>query len=471
MASDSVHELNERIEAALRPLGVFDVHEHLFSSRQRRQRAPDLFDWIGSSYLWADLVSAGMDRGLLGSDLSRDRKWEALEQYLAAVRHTGYMEVCRHAWRDLCGMKGRHLDQYNWRDIDAAIRAHNDCDSFNEDLLVRRCGMKHILVDYQVGGTAVYFFAQREEPDWYDYLRRSRPSISDRCIADRTIVRELDLPSEDRVVKIDSLLYGWLPQAGAENLQLLGADTAHARTPDQYATLTESLVRRCADSGAVGLKSAHNCCRMPQFGPVMIDRVQEALRLPPASLSREHVVAFENFAFREVARQAGRHRLPLQIHTGTTYGPSGLSSAHAGGAHRFADLIQQNPDTTFVLMHANWPNWGEVEQMAKRYPNVMLDLAWSVMLAPVEAVRMLESMLTSVPLSKLLWGGDCCYAEESYGAYLQFRRVLSCACARLVAADILTPQEATQAAVQILHRNGTTLYFPGQPLGDAPELR
>jgi hypothetical protein len=459
MAENSAHDVNEMIGAALRAAGVVDVHEHLFSARQRQQRAPGLFDWIGSSYLWADLVSAGMERGLLGrGDLSRDQKWEALQPYLAAVRHTGYMEVCRYAWRDLCDMNARHLDESNWRDVDAAIRGHNECASFKEDVLVRRCGMAHVLVDYQVGGTAVYFFAQRDELDWYQYLLRIRPSLSDRFIAERTIVRDMDLPCQRRVVKIDSLLYGWLPQANDENQRLLGAETARARTLERYAALVESVVGRCAESGAVGLKSAHNCCRSPELGPVNHELTQETLHLPAASLSRDHIVAFENFVFQEVVRQAGRHALPLQIHTGTTYGPSGLSSAHAGGAHRFADLIQQNPATAFVLMHGSWPNWGEVEQMAKRYPNVVLDLSWSVMLAPAEAIRMLESMVTSVPLTKLLWGGDCCYVEESYGAYVQFRRVLGSALARLVSSDTLSPEEAAHAAVRILGRNARRIY-------------
>jgi predicted TIM-barrel fold metal-dependent hydrolase len=456
-------ELEKQIETQVGKFGLCDVHEHLVSSRQRAEKDPDFFQWVASSFLWADLVSAGLDRDVLGrKDLDGERKWSALAKVLPAVRHTGYMEVCRLAWQDLCGMNGRHLDHANWKQIDEAIRAHNRSETFKKEVLVERCGMRAIMVDYQVGGTAVHFFSQRDEPDWIQYLLKIRPGLSDAFIAERNVIREMDLPCQRRVVKIDSLLYGWLPQTEAENAVLLSAETAAARTLDHYSELIASVIRRCADSGAVGIKSAHSCCRGIEFGPVDMRLAQEALRLPATSLTREHVISFENYVFQEIVHQAGLHQLPFQIHTGTTYGPTGLNSARAGMADRFGYLVQRHPQTEFVLMHASWPYWGEIEQMAKRFPNVALDLAWSAMLGPVEAVRMIASLITSVPTSKIMWGGDCYFAEESYGAYRQFRRVLARALSELVNADSLCEKESVEVAVQILCRNVGDIYHQAQ---------
>ena len=89
------------------------------------------------------------------------------------------------------------------------------------------------------------------------------------------------------------------------------------------------------------------------------------------------------------------------------------------------------------------------------------NLAWSIMLSPVEATRMLESLLTSVPLSKIRWGGDCYYAEESYGAYRQFRRVLSQALTALVATDRMTSREAVDGAAVVLCSIPSLYQCPG----------
>ncbi len=447
------------IDDAIQRHGLLDVHEHLLGRDQRREKNPDLFDWIGSSYLWADLVSAGLNPAKLADrSAGWDARWSELVRVLPAVAHTGYMEVCRHAWRDLCGMTSRHLDRSSAINVDAAIRAHNEDMSFSENVLKGSCGARSILVDYQVGGTAVYFFGQREELDWYRYLLRVRPDLPNELIDRNTIVRTIDLKFLHPVVKIDSLFYGWLPQAAAENHRLLGVDTATARDLDAYRAIIADAVRRAHTAGAVGLKTAHNCCRSPVLGPVDEQLAETVLERPVQRLAPEALIAFENFVMHEVARQAAAVDLPLQVHTGTTYGPGGLSSARAGAADLLADFVQEHRETTFVLMHASWPYWGELEQMAKRYPNVYLDLSWAFMLAPVESVRMMESMFTAVPSSKFLWGGDCYYVEESYGALVQAKAVVARALSGLVSVGRLEEAEAVDLADRLFCTNGRGVF-------------
>jgi uncharacterized protein len=449
----------KRIDEAVTRAGVCDVHEHLLGRAQRAERDPGLLDWIGSSYLWADLISAGLDPSAFADkELTAEARWSELERVLPAVRHTGYMEVCRHGWRDLCGMEGPHLCTANWHGVDRALRANNRDMGFSGAVLSDRCAIKHLLVDYQVGGTAVHFFGQRQALDWYEYLIKVRPTLSDASVAEHTVVRELDLDLCRPVVKIDSLFYGWLPQTAAENHGLLACDTAAARSLDAYSDLISQTIDRLQRGGAVGLKTAHNCCRSPVLGPVDRTAAEAVLKSPASSVCREQIIAFENFVMHEVAVNAARHHLPLQVHTGTTYGPSGLSSARAGGAELFADLVQAHPGTTFVLMHASWPDWGRIEQMAKRYPNVVLDFSWAIMLGPREARRMFQSMFTSVPGNKLIWGGDCYYVEESYGALRQAKRVVSEALADLAEDDVLGEQEAVELAVGLFCTNGPRIY-------------
>lgn len=458
-STEDITRIEESVSSALGHHGVFDVHEHLLGREQRRERNPDLFMWIAESYLWGDLVSAGMDPGMLGDQrLSSAQKWDRLNSLLPGLVHTGYMEVCRRAWQDLCAMKATDLNSSNWQTIDAAIREHTQRPGYTEDVLVQRCGMRHVLVDCLVGGTLAYFCAQQQERGWNDYLCKIRPQIADSTILQYTKQRVTDRDYLHRVVKLDSLMWGWLPETAAENEQLLGVDTRTCRSLDAYATLIESTIEGLVRQGVVGLKSTASTWRALRFECGSESLAAELLRLPVERLESEHITAFEDFVFHRIVAGAGKYGLPLQIHTGTSYGLGGRASTRAGAADQLADLVQGYQDTVFVLMHGSWPYWGEIEQMAKRFPNVYLDLSWCAMVSPVETQRMLLSMLTSLPIKKLVWGADCVYVEESYGAMCQMRRVLVSVLAELMSHGAIGESEAVDIAVDILCRNGVRLY-------------
>ena len=449
----------EKLNSAIERIGVFDVHEHLLGRNQRQERDPDLFEWIAESYLWGDLVAAGMDPSVLSDQniLPQD-KWVALKKYLPAVKHSGYMEVCRYAFCDLFGMTGSDLNDENWQRVDDAVRKNNNDKALTEDILVEKCSMRHVLVDCQVGGTLNYFCTQNAERDWYKYLLNIRPGLSDDLIEKYTKVRETHAEYLHRVVKADSLMWGWLKQSAFENLKLVGVDISSSENLDTCTNLIDSAIQNLAKTGAVGLKSTMSTWRSHELPEVDPEIAEEALVKSVSDLTPENLKAFENFAFEQIVKAAGKYNLPLQIHTGTGFGPGGRASCRKGAADHLADIVQKYDQTTFVLMHASWPYWGEIEQMAKRFPNVILDLSWTIMSSPVEATRMLESLFTSVPVSKLLWGGDCVYVEESYGVLIQAKRVVSAALSNLVMKGMLDIDEAVELALKLFCTNGLTVY-------------
>ena len=71
---------------------------------------------------------------------------------------------------------------------------------------------------------------------------------------------------------------------------------------------------------------------------------------------------------------------------------------------------------------------------------------------------MLTSMVTSIPTSKWLWGGDCYYVEESDGALRQAQRVVTAALADLVIDGELAESEAIDLAVGLFCLNGLQIY-------------
>ena len=180
------------------------------------------------------------------------------------------------------------------------------------------------------GGTLNYFCCQRETIDWYEYLRTVRPKLSDSLIDEYTKVRQTDLDYLHRVVKADSLLWGFLPQAAAENLRLVGVDTSSARSLDAYEELIDQAIKKIAQDGAVGLKSTASTWRTLSFPSPDLQLAEAAIETPIETLPRESIVAFENFAFGKIMESAGRYGLPVQIHTGTGYGPGGTGGLSTG---------------------------------------------------------------------------------------------------------------------------------------------
>ena len=211
--------------------------------------------------------------------------------------------------------------------------------------------------------------------------------------------------------------------------------------------------------GIIGLKSTVSSWRSLEFGSSTHSSVNDALSHSAGSLERSTIVEFEDFVFLKIVEGAGTYGLPLQIHTGTSYGPGGRASTRRGSVDHLADIVQQYPQTRFVMMHASWPYWGEIEQLAKRFPNVYLDLSWAIMMSPEESRRMLASMFTSVPVHKFIWGGDCVYVEETYGVFIQACEIVCTALYDLVERKYLSTAEAVEVAVRVFCTNGVNLYF------------
>jgi hypothetical protein len=119
-ASRSPAETRERIREKVSGTLLVDTHEHLIEESDRLQgtRHPRVRcdDWafLLSHYLDSDLVVAGMPSDVAGRFFSPEvdpvRKWELLEPYWTAVRHTGYGQVVRLACRELYGVKDLSAD-------------------------------------------------------------------------------------------------------------------------------------------------------------------------------------------------------------------------------------------------------------------------------------------------------------------------------------------------------------------------
>ena len=455
-------DLLDNINRAVANEGVFDAHNHLFSQKQRIERGTDLFSSIAEHYIRADLASAGMNIEILQDHkLSKDKKWAVLREYLPMVRHTGSMETLKYGWQHLCGMNNSYLDDSNWREVDTNILKNTHNEYFTDDTLNSNCNIEKVVIDRHVGGSSAYFFSQNAVMDWYDYVLGILPEKTPEFLSNYTVERETNREYLLRSIKIDSLLLGFLPCVKPEIKRLLHVDAVKVKTLDEYMDLVDQAIMKASEMKAVALKLAMASSRSLKlnYSKPDIKSAKLVFTSPIEQLAPGHIKAFEAVVLRKIIKSAGNYSLPIQIHTGPCVVRQGLASVRGASADHMAPLIQEFPETMFVIFHAGWPYWGEAEQLSRRFHNVILDLSWCTVLSPVESIRMLESMFTVVPSNKFTWGADMMHVEHTYGSLIQAKRVVVQALINLITADVLSADEAIELSVKVFCKNAPSIYL------------
>ena len=130
--------------------------------------------------------------------------------------------------------------------------------------------------------------------------------------------------------------------------------------------------------------------------------------------------------------------------------------------HHVADavpLVQAHPRTTFVMMHAAWPQQEQLLSVAKHLPNVVVDLCWAWSLAPRSTTDFVQRFLTTVPASKLLcFGGDTMVVETVVGHAALARRGLATALDGLVRDGWLSVDGALDLVPQLMRGNAQRVF-------------
>lgn len=153
---------------------------------------------------------------------------------------------------------------------------------------------------------------------------------------------------------------------------------------------------------------------------------------------------------------AGAYDVPVQFHTGF-----GDPDAHPAQVDPtlLADCIDAHPDTTIVLLHGGYPYVGEAGYVCATYPNVMMDLSLAIPFAQHGAERILATALELVPTTKLCYASDGFLAPELYVmANERFRTALGSCLTTFIDRGMMTENEATTAARQILRENALERY-------------
>lgn len=363
----------------------------------------DLDRLIGGTYLqWAG-ITPGNSR-------------KSREDYLKKIRFKSYFVWLQKAIQQLYHME-EELTADNWDMVSGRIRAAHRERDYHIRLLERECNYKKILV----------------ETYWDPGSDNGRPDIFRPAF------------------RIDSFLYGYA--RGKHDFDGICPEI-YGELPDNmddYLDWVRRQILRKKQRGCVALKSAAAYDRGLNFSEVSREKAERVFLLKDPEKTAEDIENFQNYIFWRICEMAAELSLPLQCHTGTGQltgtRPIELNS-----------LIRRNPDTKFALLHCGYPWTDDIIAMVHEYPNVYPDMCWMPILSYTDAIRSLHELIEASTADKLCWGCDTWTAEDSFGALLAFRFVLSRVLEEKISDGYLSLSGAKEIIDNIMLHNAKELY-------------
>jgi len=422
-------DLRRRLATAIGRIPLFDTHEHFVDERTRLAQAgtPHGASGILSylHYVDCDLVSAGLPAELRPeSRASSGEKREAFLRFWPAVAHTGYGRAFRIMASDLWG-----VDR-----IDAGTFATLDRNA-----------------------------AAFPKPGYYRTLLRERANIARSCrVVWSGSPTYCDLDYLHPVPQFDH----FATVASRAHLRALEAETGRSihALADLVAALEASFDRRAAE-GMIGAKiflAYKRTIRFEQVAAADAERIfyraTQAHGDTPVGFAEAKPL--QDYIVHRIIEQAMERGLPIQIHTG--FQNDNANFVENTRPTHLTNAVMAYPRGKFVLLHCGWPYADEAVAMAKTFPNVWPDMAFTYIVGPGSAGRLLGDLIDSVPSNKILgFGGDYNFAEGAYAHARIARETIAGVLATRVEAGDIEEDDAVALARRIMHDNGARLFgFP-----------
>jgi hypothetical protein len=159
----------------------------------------------------------------------------------------------------------------------------------------------------------------------------------------------------------------------------------------------------------------------------------------------------------DAAEEVRRLDVPLQVHCGlgdadsdlAETSPLGLRPLLGGGRHAGLRV---------VLLHC-YPYHREAAYLCAVHADVHMDISLALPQAGLDGGRAMGEVLGLCPWTKLLYATDATALPEAYLVAAQrHREALADALAELVAAAVLSADEAVEAGRRVLAGNAASLY-------------
>lgn len=149
----------------------------------------------------------------------------------------------------------------------------------------------------------------------------------------------------------------------------------------------------------------------------------------------------------------------VHVHTGCTGNPNDLQTST--DPYVLAPLMRDSrfADANIVLLHCNPPDFGHAAWLTHSYPNVWIDIGWSLPWLALNIDHILEEILSIAPHSKIMIGsGQHNHAEMVWAASRIVKAALTRVLTSKVNASLLCEAQAQEIGEQLLYKNAARLY-------------
>ena len=233
---------------------------------------------------------------------------------------------------------------------------------------------------------------------------------------------------------------------------------------DDYLEAFEAFLQKCLSFGIVCFKDHSAYRRSIAFeNPTKADAEKAfnaIISNPRDVFGDDRVRVLDDWLFHYFLRQAAKHHLPVQIHTGTVSRVRN-NIANTNAVH-LIPVLELHQDVQFDLFHGNWPYMDEYLFIGKNYPNVTLNLCWLHCIDPAYSVELMKRAVMTVPHSKLFaFGGDCRNIELIIGYLTMAKDNAACALSDLVESGWLNMDEAKEILAAWFYNNPNDFYRLG----------
>ena len=239
---------------------------------------------------------------------------------------------------------------------------------------------------------------------------------------------------------------------------------------DAYtSTVVRPMLERWRAGGAVGIKLEAAYLRPLDFD----DPDSAAARAVYARYAAGGVPThaeyktLQDYLVRVVAREAGRLKLAMQIHTLETFG--GFYGSAGAAPHLLEPLVNDSTlrPTKFVVVHGGWPLVGQTQGLISK-PNVYADISMmDILLPPSQLAPVLRQWLNEWP-DKVLFGSDAFdggleqgWEQVAWVGATTARRALAIALTGMMRDGEITRARAEELARMVMRENAMAAYDLG----------
>jgi len=255
-------------------------------------------------------------------------------------------------------------------------------------------------------------------------------------------------------LRIDKFLYGYHPdQVAPDDIYPWKHYGFEGGSLDDYvALMRETIIQRHASGLVAALKCAEAYNRGLDLGEDDRAAAEAAFGRRPEIVSPEARRLFSNYIFHRCCELAIELNVPFQIHTG-------LANLSGSNPMHLIPILERYPLARFVLFHTGYPWTAEAAGLAHNYMNVYPSLTWTATICTSAAMRALHDLIeVSCSINRITWGSDCWVPEESLGALLAWRFIVSRVLAERVDDGRLRPGDVETLAEKLMYGNGRAIY-------------